>query len=76
MKDEVVIGRLAGIGTDRVEVFSMEEGFGEVFIGITGQTSSVMSVVRILTGVREENSNEATLYTVLLDMCRTQTKGA
>ena len=76
MNNEVDIGRAAGKEIDGEEVLTTKKGFGEVFVGTTGKTSSVMDVVRILTGVREERSSETTLYTVLLDMCRTQTKGA
>ena len=50
--------------------------WGEMFIGTTGKQSSVMNVIRVVTGAEAEGCRDDTLYTFLFDMCRTQTKGA
>ena len=50
--------------------------WGEMFIGTTGKQSSVMNVIRVVTGEEAEGCRDDTLYTFLFDMCRTQTKGA
>ena len=53
--------------------------WGEMFIGTTGKQSSVMNVIRVVTGATgadAEGCRDDTLYTFLFDMCRTQTKGA
>ena len=52
--------------------------WGEMFIGTTGKQTSVMNVIREVTGstgAEVEGSREDTLFTFLFDMCRTETKG-
>ena len=66
VQNQVDIGRVAEIGTDGKEVYLQKQGFGEIFIGITGKRVSVSSVVRVVTGVRDDTSSDQTLYTFLL----------
>ena len=56
----------------------VDTDWGEMFIGTTGKQTSVMDVIREVTGAtgtEAEGCREDTLYTFLFDMCRTQTKG-
>ena len=52
--------------------------FGEVFVGVTGKTTFVVHLVRLITGIKcaDSNVNCKTIFNFMYDMCRTQTKDA
>ena len=69
------VGR-EGEGEEAVVTHSQEENFGECCVGVSGRTSLVSHIIGSVTGVRKDDGREDTIFSFMLDMCRTATKGA